>query len=409
MYGRLWRQKQVCYLLKRYLYGMQDSPRGYAKLFEGICQDFNLTQPKTDECVYVKIENHQKDHDGQQGNTQYTDLSPLHKIQSNVDQHNRVYNNCAYPIGILIGCSYMDGDLFFINGTQLAKEFETHCNTRIIFDWCCFYYIVRNSLVALLEALCAQKWLLKVQSTGICPSNMTHALWPEPSVLTKSCTLTKKFRDGVCLTVIHYQLPFQPKPMHLSLSLRNQFRIQILKSSRIFRIYAGDYCMCRFTQYPKSVGHFPFLPNTWPKQALFIWAQPKRFFDIYKAGKRHQLRGAFFYYFFCFAGAKPERTSSMGYIFFINNATVSWWATRSSIVALNACEAEVVSLGSACHEGVYLRNLCNELEFSQTSPTTMYEDCQSAVALSKEIDPKESHYVGHMSLKGNDLMLHTSC
>jgi len=99
----------------------------------------------------------------------------------------------------------------------------------------------------------------------------------------------------------------------------------------------------------------------------------------------------------------------MGYIFFINNATVSWWATRSSIVALNACEAEVVSLGSACHEGVYLRNLCNELEFSQTSPTTMYEDCQSAVALSKEIDPKESHYVGHMSLKGNDLMLHTSC
>lgn len=112
-------------------------------------------------------------------------------------------------------------------------------------------------------------------------------------MLTKSCTLTKKFRDGVCLTVIHYQLPFQPKPMHLSLSLRNQFRIQILKSSRIFRIYAGDYCMCRFTQYPKSVGHFPFSPNTRPMQALFIHvATAKKILEIYKAGKRHQLRGA---------------------------------------------------------------------------------------------------------------------
>jgi len=50
--------------------------------------------------------------------------------------------------------------------------------------------------------------------------------------------------------------------------------------------------MCKFTQYPRSVGRFPFLPNTRPKLALFIWPLPKRFFDIYKAGKRHQLRGA---------------------------------------------------------------------------------------------------------------------
>jgi len=34
----------------------------------------------------------------------------------------------------------------------------------------------------------------------------------------------------------------------------------------------------------------------------------------------------------------------MGYVFLINNAAVSWWATCSPIVLLNACEAEVVSL-----------------------------------------------------------------
>ena len=101
----------------------------------------------------------------------------------------------------------------------------------------------------------------------------------------------------------------------------------------------------------------------------------------------------------------------MGYVFLINNAAVSWRATRSPTVVLNACEAEVVSLSSACQEVVYLRKLCNELGFIQTSPTTIYQDCESAVPFRRkidfEIDPNASYYVDHMSLKGNDLMLHT--
>jgi len=31
------------------------------------------------------------------------------------------------------------------------------CNWMSSFDWCCFYYLVRSSLVALLEALCAPR------------------------------------------------------------------------------------------------------------------------------------------------------------------------------------------------------------------------------------------------------------
>ena len=64
-----------------------------------------------------------------------------------------------------------------------------------------------------------------------------------------------------------------------------------------------------------------------------------------------------------FADVKPERTSSMGYVFKINNAAVSWRSTRSPLVVLNAGEAELVSLSSACQEAVYLRKLCNELGF----------------------------------------------
>jgi len=85
-----------------------------------------------------------------------------------------------------------------------------------------------------------------------------------------------------------------------------------------------------------------------------------------------------------FADIKPERLSSMGYVVIINNGAVSWRSTRTPLVTLSAAESEVVALSAATQEAVYLRKLANELGFTQTSPTTLYEDCTAAVALSKE-------------------------
>jgi hypothetical protein len=85
-----------------------------------------------------------------------------------------------------------------------------------------------------------------------------------------------------------------------------------------------------------------------------------------------------------FADIKPDRLSSMGYVFIINNGDVSWRSTRTPLVTLSAAESEVIALSAATQEAVYLRKLANELGFTQTSPTTLYEDCTAAVALSKE-------------------------
>jgi hypothetical protein len=85
-----------------------------------------------------------------------------------------------------------------------------------------------------------------------------------------------------------------------------------------------------------------------------------------------------------FADIKPDRLSSMGYVFIINNGAVSWRSTRTPLVTLSAAESEVIALSAATQEAVYLRKLANELGFTQTSPTTLYEDCTAAVALSKE-------------------------
>ena len=84
------------------------------------------------------------------------------------------------------------------------------------------------------------------------------------------------------------------------------------------------------------------------------------------------------------ADVKPDRKSSMAYVFLLNSGAVSWRATRTPLVTLNAAESEVIALSAATQEAAYLRKLANELGFTQTSPTILYEDCTAAVALSKE-------------------------
>jgi len=44
----------------------------------------------------------------------------------------------------------------------------------------------------------------------------------------------------------------------------------------------------------------------------------------------------------------------------------------------------MIVLSSDSQEAIFLRKLANELGFIQTHPTIIYEDCESAVALSKE-------------------------
>jgi len=42
-------------------------------------------------------------------------------------------------------------------GCSYEWDWERKCKWVWVIDWCCFYYFVRNSFVALLEALCVRK------------------------------------------------------------------------------------------------------------------------------------------------------------------------------------------------------------------------------------------------------------
>ena len=46
-----------------------------------------------------------------------------------------------------------------------------------------------------------------------------------------------------------------------------------------------------------------------------------------------------------------------------NGAAISWRASRTTLIVLNAAKAELYSLSSATHEAIYLRKMCIELGF----------------------------------------------
>ena len=67
-----------------------------------------------------------------------------------------------------------------------------------------------------------------------------------------------------------------------------------------------------------------------------------------------------------------------------NNGPISWRSTKTPLIALNVAESEIIVLSIASQETIFLHKLVNELGFIQTHPTIIYEDCEPAVALSKE-------------------------
>ena len=67
------------------------------------------------------------------------------------------------------------------------------------------------------------------------------------------------------------------------------------------------------------------------------------------------------------------------------------------IVALSTTDAEYVALCDAAQEAVWLRALLSDIGFTQSVPTTIYEDNQGAICLSQ--NPKDHTRTKHIDIK----------
>ena len=96
------------------------------------------------------------------------------------------------------------------------------------------------------------------------------------------------------------------------------------------------------------------------------------------------------------AGENDMGHSTSGYIFQLYNNTVSWCSKKQNTVAKSTTEAEYVALSFDTQEVIWLRCLLENIGMKTESPSTIFEDNNGAVELSK--NPKFHDRTKHIDI-----------
>jgi hypothetical protein len=78
-----------------------------------------------------------------------------------------------------------------------------------------------------------------------------------------------------------------------------------------------------------------------------------------------------------------DRRSTAGYIFFINNAPISWCSKKEQVVALSSCEAEYIAASMCATQATWLKTLIEEVTSVDSEAVTIKVDNVSAINLAK--------------------------
>ena len=76
-----------------------------------------------------------------------------------------------------------------------------------------------------------------------------------------------------------------------------------------------------------------------------------------------------------------DRKSTLGIVFMLGGAAISWGSKKQNLVALSSTEAEYITVAHAAKEAIWLRCLLTELGKNLDSPTTLFVNNQSAIAI----------------------------
>ena len=97
--------------------------------------------------------------------------------------------------------------------------------------------------------------------------------------------------------------------------------------------------------------------------------------------------------------SQDHRRAISGFVFMVDGGAVSWSSKKQELVTLSTTEAEYVAATHAAKEAIWLRRLLGELFGSIDTPTTLFSDSKSAIALAHD-----GHY--HARTKHIDIRYH---
>ena len=83
------------------------------------------------------------------------------------------------------------------------------------------------------------------------------------------------------------------------------------------------------------------------------------------------------------AGDHSDRKSISGWVAKVNGDPISWSSKKQKVVSLSTCEAELYAEAAAIQEVIWIRGILAELGLGSSTPSTVYGDNQSAIAVSK--------------------------
>ena len=75
--------------------------------------------------------------------------------------------------------------------------------------------------------------------------------------------------------------------------------------------------------------------------------------------------------------------STSGYVFIVGDGAITWRSKKQATIALSSTEAEYVALSEAGREACWLRNLYDELGYTQPAPTLIMGDNDSSIAMAR--------------------------
>lgn len=111
-----------------------------------------------------------------------------------------------------------------------------------------------------------------------------------------------------------------------------------------------------------------------------------------------------------FAGDINSHKSISAYVFIFASGLITWNASFQKVVLLSSTEAEYIMLTHVCKQAIFGQKLLAPLGLDSMTPTTIYLDSQSAIAIanSPQLDNKprlkhfdmKVHFIHNMVHKG---------